>query len=296
MHPTRGDLQISMPREESLAVPPRRAQSSGMPETVSLRTEAHVAVVTLERMTMAPLFFAEIEAMFRALNADPQVRAVVIRGAGKAFSYGLDLPAAAQEMGQHFQGSTTAAPRMELLAILRRLQSAFDVIAACPVPVIAAVHGWCIGAGVDLIAACDIRLATADAKLSVREIKIAIVADLGSLQRLPRLIGQGNTRELAFTGKDVGAQRAKEMGLVNETFESPDALFAAASAMAAEIAGNPPLTVRGVKQVLEYGEGKSIADGLAYVAAWNSAFLASEDLGEAMVAFLEKRPPVFKGR
>jgi enoyl-CoA hydratase len=267
-----------------------------MPETVSLRTEGHVAVVTLERPTMPPLFFAEIEALFRALNADTQVRAVVIRGAGKAFSYGLDLPAAAQEMGAHFQGSTTAAPRMELLAIIRRLQAAFDAVAACPVPVIAAVHGWCIGGGVDLIAACDIRLATADAKFSVRETKIAIVADLGSLQRLPRLIGQGNTRELAFTGKDVGAQRAKEMGLVNETFESPAALVAAATAMAAEIAGNPPLTVRGVKQVLDYGEGKSVADGLAYVAAWNSAFLASEDLGEAMMAFLEKRPPVFKGR
>lgn len=267
-----------------------------MAETVSLRTEDHVAVVTLDRPTMPPVFFAEIEAVFRGINADPQVRAVVIRGAGKAFSYGLDLPAAAQEMGQHFQGSTTAAPRMELLAIIRRLQAAFDAIAACPVPVIAAIHGWCIGGGVDLISACDIRLATADAKFSVRETKIAIVADLGSLQRLPRLIGQGNTRELAFTGKDIGAVRAREMGLVNEVFESQEALFAAAKTMAAEIAANPPLTVRGVKQVLDFGEGKSVADGLAYVATWNSAFLASEDLGEAMLAFMEKRPPLFKGR
>ncbi len=208
-----------------------------MPETVSLRTEDHVAVVTLERTTMPPLFFAEIEALFRQINADPAVRAVVIRGAGKAFSYGLDLPAAAQEMGQHFQGSATAGPRMELLGIIRRLQAAFDAIAACPVPVIAAIHGWCIGGGVDLISACDIRLATADAKFSVRETKIAIVADLGSLQRLPRLIGQGNTRELAFTGKDVGAARAREMGLVNEVFADTDALLAAARAMAAEIAG-----------------------------------------------------------
>jgi enoyl-CoA hydratase len=269
---------------------------SRMPDTVSLRTEDHVATVTLERSTMPPAFFAEIEALFRAINADSNVRAVVIRGAGKAFSYGLDLPAAAQEMGQHFQGSTTAGPRMELLGIIRRLQAAFDAIAACPVPVIAAVHGWCIGGGVDLIAACDIRLATEGAKFSVRETKIAIVADLGSLQRLPRLIGQGNTRELAFTGKDVGAARAQAMGLVNETFATEEALFAAAKSMAVEIAGNPPLTVRGVKQVLDFGEGKSVAEGLAYVAAWNSAFLASEDLGEAMMAFVEKRPPVFKGR
>ena len=267
-----------------------------MAETVTLHVEDHVAVVTLSRATMPPVFFAEIEAVFRGLSVDPQVRAVVIHSAGKAFSYGLDLPAAAQEMGQHFQGSTTAAPRMELLAIIRRLQGAFDAVAACPVPVIAAIHGWCIGGGVDLIAACDIRLATADAKFSVRETKIAIVADLGSLQRLPRLIGQGNTRELAFTGKDVGAARAREMGLVNEVLEGREALFVAAKSMAAEIAANPPLTVRGVKQVLDFGEGKSVADGLAYVAAWNSAFLASEDLGEAMLAFMEKRPPAFKGR
>lgn len=267
-----------------------------MVETVSLRTEDHVAVVTLERTTMPPEFFTEIEALFRGISADPEVRAVVIRGAGKAFSYGLDLPAAAQAMGHHFQGSPTAAPRMELLAIIRRLQGAFDAVAACPVPVIAAVHGWCIGGGVDLIAACDIRLATTDAKFSVRETKIAIVADLGSLQRLPRLIGQGNTRELAFTGKDIGAARAREIGLINDVFEGPEALFAAAKSMAIEIAGNAPLTVRGVKQVLDLGEGKSIAEGLAYVAAWNSAFLASEDLGEAMLAFMEKRPPVFKGR
>ena len=267
-----------------------------MPETVSLHTEAHVAVVTLTRPTMPPLFFTEIEALFREINADTQLRAVVIRGAGKAFSYGLDLQAAAQEMGQHFQGSATAAQRMELLALIRRWQAAFDAIATCPVPVIAAVHGWCIGGGVDLISACDIRLATTDAKFSVRETKIAIVADVGSLQRLPRLIGQGHTRELAFTGKDIGAQRAKEIGLVNEVFDGADALFAAASAMAAEIAGNAPLTVRGVKQVLDFGEGKSVAEGLAYVAAWNAAFLASEDLGEAMMAFAQKRPPVFKGR
>lgn len=267
-----------------------------MAETLSVRTADHVAVVTLERPTMPPAFFAEIEAVFREINADPLVRAVVIRGAGKAFSYGLDLPAAMQEMGRHFQGASTAAPRLELLGLIRRLQAGFDAIAACPVPVIAAVHGFCIGGGVDLISACDIRLATADAKFSVRETKIAIVADLGSLQRLPRLIGQGNTRELAFTGKDVGAERAKEMGLVNAIFATTEALLVGAGAMAAEIAANAPLTVRGVKQVLDFGEGKSVAEGLAYVAAWNAAFLASEDLGEAMAAFVEKRAPVFKGR
>jgi enoyl-CoA hydratase len=164
------------------------------------------------------------------------------------------------------------------------------------VPVIAAVHGLCIGGGLDLISACDIRLASADARISLRETKIAIVADLGSLQRLPAIIGQGHTRELAFTGKDVTAARAKEMGLINEIHADRAALHEAAQAMAAEIAANPPLTVRGVKQVLGHGEGKTVAEGLAYVAAWNAAFLASEDLGEALQAFAEKRSPNYKGR
>jgi enoyl-CoA hydratase len=266
-----------------------------MPDHLSLHTADHIAVVTLERLTMAPSFFGEIEATFRALAADPSVRVVIVRAAGKAFSYGLDLPAALQVLGPHLAGGT-AESRMELLAYTRKLQASFSAVAACPVPVIAAVHGLCIGGGLDLISACDIRLATEDAKFSLRETKIAIVADLGSLQRLPRLIGQGHTRELAFTGKDITAVRAREIGLVNEVYASPEALQSAAQAMAAEIAQNSPFAVRGVKEVLEAGEGKTVAEGLAYVATWNAAFLASEDLGEALRAFLEKKKPSFQGR
>lgn len=266
-----------------------------MPETLSVRVADHVAVVTLERPTMTTAFFGEIEAAFRALAEDRTARAVIVRGAGKAFSYGLDLPAAFQELGPYFTGGT-AGVRLELLAYIRKLQGSFNAVAACPVPVIAAIHGWCIGGGLDLISACDLRLATEDAKFSLRETKIAIVADLGSLQRLPRLIGQGHTRELAFTGKDISAARAREIGLVNDVYASQEALFAAAQALATEIAHNSPIVVRGVKEVLDAGEGKSVAEGLAYVAAWNAAFLPSEDLGEALSAFMEKRKPSFKGR
>ncbi len=140
------------------------------------------------------------------------------------------------------------------------------------------------------------RLASRDAKLSLREVKVAIVADLGSLQRLPPIIGQGRTRELAFTGKTVDAAGAERMGLVNEVFDTHEALAEAAGAMAREIADNPPLTVRGIKDVLDFGAGKSVAEGLAYVAAHNAAFLASEDLGEALAAFMEKRAPRFSGK
>jgi enoyl-CoA hydratase len=159
--------------------------------------------------------------------------------------------------------------------------------------VIAAVHGRCIGGGIDLISACDIRLCSADAQFSVRETKIAIVADLGTLQRLPALVGQGHARELAFTGKDIAAERARQIGLVNDVYADEAELKKAAAALAREIAGNSPLTVRGVKRVLDFGQGKPAADGLSYVAAWNSAFLASDDLAEALSAFAEKRPPRF---
>jgi enoyl-CoA hydratase len=163
------------------------------------------------------------------------------------------------------------------------------------VPVVAAVQGWCIGGGVDLIAACDIRLASAEAQFSVREAKIAIVADVGSLQRLPAIIGKGHVAELAYTGKDIDAARAVAIGLVNHVSADPDAVLADARAMAAEIAANSPLAVQGTKAVLAAGENLSVAEGLDYVATWNAAFLASDDLVEAMTAFMEKRPGNFTG-
>jgi len=245
---------------------------------------------------MPPAFFSECATLFDELSRDEALRAVVIRGSGKAFSYGLDLKEAFAEHGTTLSGGGLAKPRSELRALIQSFQQAFTAIARCPVPVIAAVHGWCIGGGLDLISACDIRLCTRDAKFSLRETKIAIVADVGSLQRLPAIIGKGNMRELAFTGKDIDAERALAMGLVNQVCDDTDALALAATTMAEEIAANAPLTVRGVKQVLDYCEGKSVTDGLEYVATWNAAFLASSDLGEAVAAFAARRAPEFKGQ
>jgi enoyl-CoA hydratase len=266
-----------------------------MPDTLSVSVADRVATVTLREVTMPPPFFTEIEAAFRQLAGDAELRAVVVRSSAKAFSYGLDLPAAFQQFGALFAGGG-ARTRAELLAMIRRLQGAMNAVAECPVPVIAAVQGACIGGGLDLVSACDVRLASRDARFSVREVKVAIVADLGSLQRLPAIIGRGHTRELAFTGKTIDAARAERIGLVNDVLETREALDAAAAAMAREIAANPPLTVRGIKDVLDFGADRSVADGLAYVAAHNAAFLASEDLGEAMAAFVEKREPRFQGR
>lgn len=223
------------------------------------------------------------------------MRVVILRGEGKHFSYGLDLPAMAAEMGPLFTGENLARGRMRLHRRIVEMQGAGNSIAACPKPVLGVVSGWCIGGGLDLLAACDVRLCSADARFSLREVKLAMVADVGSLQRLPAIIGDGHTRELAFTGKDIDAARALRIGLVNDVFETPEALLAAARSMAGEIARNPPLVVQGVKQVLNYSAGKTAADGLAFVAAWNAAFLQSHDLAEGLAAFAERRPPRFKG-
>lgn len=161
---------------------------------------------------------------------------------------------------------------------------------------IAAVSGWCVGGGLDLIAAADIRLASADATFSLREAKVAIVADVGSLHRLPGVIGEGHLRELAYTGKDIDAARAERIGLVNDVHADQAAVLDAAHAMAREIAANPPLVVQGIKDVLDQPKAGRIADGLRYVSAWNAAFLPSEDLTEAIQAVFEKRPPEFEGR
>jgi enoyl-CoA hydratase len=242
------------------------------------------------------------------VGEDPDVRVVVIAAQGPHFSVGLDLKAMGSLLtggdgghnsggGNSGGGTPSAAVRARgARADILRLQDAITAVAQCPKPVIAAVHGYCIGGGVDLIAACDIRLASADAIFSVREAKVAIVADLGSLQRLPSIIGAGHVAELAFTGKDIGAARAKEIGLVNDVADDVDGVLKAAYELGAEIAANSPLAVQGTKAILAANEGRTVAEGLDYVATWNAGMLGSDDLVEAMTAFMERRPPNFTGR
>ena len=184
---------------------------------------------------------------------------------------------------------------MRTLGSIRSLQSSISSVAECPKPVVAAVHGWCIGGGVDLVSACDIRLAAADAVFSVRETRMAMVADLGSLQRLPLVLPLGRVAELAFTGRDVDAAFAERIGLVNAVYDDAKAVLAAAHELAEEIAANSPLAVQGTKEVLSAAHRGRVRAGLEYVAAWNAGQLRSHDLTEAVTAFFEHRPPRFTG-
>ena len=277
---------------------------------LSIEQDEAVATVWLDRPearnAMGEDLWRDLPRAMTAVGGDTTVRAVVIAAKGPHFSVGLDLKAMGSTLAGGFEEAaggagrsappSTAARARGARAEVLRLQDSISAVARCPKPVIAAVHGYCIGGGVDLVAACDIRLASADAVFSVRETKMAIVADLGSLQRLPAIIGPGHVAELAFTGKDISAGRAKEIGLLNDVAADAEGVLKAARAMAAEIAANSPLAVQGTKAVLTANEGRTVAEGLDYVATWNSGMLASDDLTEAVTAFMEKRPPKFTGR
>jgi enoyl-CoA hydratase len=276
---------------------------------ISTERRGHVGILWLDRArsrnAMAMSFFEQLPEAMAGFSSDGDTRAVVIAARGPDFSIGLDLKAMAELLtppktsdasNDGAKPASMAARAVAARSSILNLQESITSVARCPKPVVAAVHGYCIGGGVDLASACDIRLASEDAVFSVRETRVAIVADLGSLQRLPRIVGRGHVAELAFTGKDITAQRAKEIGLVNDVFAHADDVQESAISLAESIASNSPLAVQGTKAVLRASEDKTVAEGLDYVATWNAGFLQSDDLVEAMTAFLSKRAPHFEGR
>ena len=268
-------------------------------KALEVRRDGFVAEVVMKGPgkgnAMGPEFWAECPEVFARLSKDDSVRAIVLYGEGPSFTFGLDLKAMMPVLMPHLGPPNLAKQRTALLDLILDLQRSADAIEACRKPVIACLHGQCLGGGIDIATACDVRLASADANISVREVRVAMVADLGSLQRLPRIVGQGITRELAYTGKDIDAQRALRVNLVNDVYPDKPALLEAARTMAKQIAENPPLVVAGIKEVLDFGERSQVRDREKFVAVWNAAFLASSDLAEALAAFVERRPPVFKG-
>src|SRR5579872_3920963 len=234
-------------------------------EVLTIERDGPVATLWLDRPearnAMGPPFWDDLPIAMAELSDERAVRCVVVAAKGPHFSVGLDLKAmagllagggdpadgAASAAGDGRKPASAGARAFATRPGILRLQQAITAVAQCPKPTVAAVHGYCIGGGVDLIAACDIRLASADAIFSVREAKVAIVADLGSLQRLPAIISAGHLAELAFTGKDITAERAREIGLVNDVSGDAEGVLKAARALAGEIAANSPIAVQGTK-------------------------------------------------
>lgn len=262
---------------------------------LKVEKEGYVAWLILNRPerrnTMTFEFFDDITRLFGEFDADPEVRVVVIRAEGKSFTAGLDLVAA-----QAFLGDGSAPYRDWLRRKIMEFQVSMTAVEKCRKPVIAAIHGHCVGGGVDLTSACDIRIASRDALFSIKETRIGIIADIGTLQRVPYIIGQGWFRELALTGRDFTAEEALRMGYITRLCDDRDALYREAAELAEEIAGLPPLAVQGVKEVANYSRDHGIQQGLDFVAQRNAAVVPNEDMLEAVSAFLEKRTPHFKGR
>lgn len=257
---------------------------------VEKRLDEQTAVLYLNRPeklnAMNWPFWRDLAYVVGDLEKDPAVRAVVIAGRGKSFSVGID---AFEFFVNNQEAVTGATPenREKFHELIIQMQEGFNRMAQGNNIYIAAVHRHCIGGALDLIAACDLRLASKDAVFSLRETKIAIVADMGSLNRLPQIIGQGATRMLAFTGRDIAAAEALRIGLVNELYENQDDLMKAALGLAAEITGNSDNAVRGAKKILNYMENHSVEDGLKYVAGWNAAFFNASEVQKSFLRSME---------
>jgi enoyl-CoA hydratase len=263
-------------------------------DVIEVERRQHVATIWLNRPDKLNAFnqamWSALPAAIEELELDGDTRVIVVAGRGRSFTAGIDLSDLAG-----FPVGSDVAGRVNVYREIKRLQASFTALADSPLPVIAAIHGHCIGAGVDLITSADIRLAAADTIFSVRETRIGMVADVGTMQRLPRLIAPGHVAELTLTGHDITAAEAERIGLVNHVYPDQEKLLEATFALADEIAANSPLTTRGIKQVLRAGANRSVDEALDYMALWNAAFLNSNDFAKGITAAAQRRPPHFEG-
>uniref|UniRef100_A0A8C2WVG6 Delta(3,5)-Delta(2,4)-dienoyl-CoA isomerase, mitochondrial n=1 Tax=Cyclopterus lumpus TaxID=8103 RepID=A0A8C2WVG6_CYCLU len=244
-----------------------------------------------KRNAMNRAFWSEMVECFNEIAGDPSCRVVVFSAAGKVFTAGIDLMDMAGDV-LNPEGDDTARVAWNVKKIIAKYQETFTVIEKCPKPVVVAIHGACVGGGVDLITACDIRLCTQDAWFQVKEVDIGLAADVGTLQRLPKVIGSRSlVNELALTARKMFADEAKSSGLVSRVFADKDAMMAAALEMAEEIAGRSPVAVQGTKINLVYSRDHSVAEGLDYMATWNMSMLQTQDVMKSAQAAMEKKSP-----
>jgi enoyl-CoA hydratase len=263
------------PREDAAA-------AGGVPafETLDVAIDAGVATVSLNRPdkanSMSATMWTDLQSCFEWIDDEPTIRVVILAGNGKHFCAGIDLamfsdiaPREKKEAGR---------VREQVRRNVLKLQDNLSAIEKCRKPVLAAIHHTCIGGGVDMVCCCDMRYGTEDAYFAIKEIDLGMTADVGTLQRLPRLIGDGMVRELAYTGRKLGAAEARELGFLNRVFPDRDALMAGVTEIARQIASKSPLAVRGSKEMILYARDHSVADGLNYIATWNAGMLSQADL------------------
>ena len=269
-----------------------------------VETKDKIAHVRLNRPdalnTMTREFWGELPRIINQISDEGEARAIVLSSTGRHFTAGMDIgvfTGGGMAMGGQASGGQESTEmgrqRANVRLAVLHLQETFSCLEKARMPVIAAVQGGCIGGGIDMISACDMRYATADAFFCIQEINIGITADVGTLQRLPKIIPEGIAREMAFTGNRIPAQRAREVGLINEIFEDHDALLEGVTKIAAGIAERSPLAVWGSKEMINYARDHTVADSLNYIATWQTGMFQPTDMLEAFKAKGEKREPVY---
>ena len=302
------ELAVALQALPAAATPTSSPAATGTPsaaagvnqmtyKTLTVTLENHVATVRLNRPEKANAMNAdmwqEIRQAFRWVDDTPEARVAILEGEGKLFTAGIDLEMM-MGVGALIQNDCEARMRENLRRLILDMQDTLSSLERCRKPVLAAIHGSCIGGGIDLVTCADMRYCSLDAVFSIKEIDLGMTADVGTLQRLPRLIGEGMARELAYTGRRFSAAEAREMRLVNTVFDSREALQAGVRELAATIAAKSPLAIRGTKEMITYARDHSVADSLNYNATWNAAMLLGDDIQEAMMASMGKRQPEFK--
>ena len=263
----------------------------------SVEIADHVAHVRLNRPeamnALNRAFWNELPAIIRDINDHARARVIVLSSTGKHFTAGMDLSVFTDpEAGVGRPSDSDRATAMEAFRYhVHYLQNTFSCLDEARMPVLVAVHGGCVGAGVDMISACDIRYCTSDAFFVIQEINIGMTADVGTFPRLCKLIPEGWVREMAYTGRRLPAARAKEIGLVNEVFDTHEALLAHVMETAREIASKPPLAVAGSKVMVNYARDHTIKDALDYIAVWQTGMFSPQHMMESFAARQEKRAP-----
>ena len=264
--------------------------------------EGHVAHLKLCRPeafnSMNRAFWRELPALVDGLDAEAEARVIVLSSTGKHFTAGMDL-AVFDGIGQGPVGGASEAHELGRVRSGMResvffFQEAFNALERARMPVIAAVQGGCIGGGVDMISACDMRYCTEDAFFCIQEINLGLTADVGTLQRLPKIIPEGIAREYAYTGRRMPAMRAQEIGLVNDVYPTQQAMLSDVLEIAHEIAEKSPLAVWGSKEMLNFSRDHSVQEGLQQIATWQSGMFFGQDMAEAFKAKQEKRAPKFE--
>jgi enoyl-CoA hydratase len=258
--------------------------------------EHKIAQVFINRPEKANAFnmetWIEMQTIFVTLSQSEEVRVIILAGIGKHFCAGIDLELL-MSISQYQKIACSGKRSEKIRKLILTLQQTITAIEKCSKPVLAAIHNGCIGGGVDIAAACDMRYCTEDAYFTIKEIDLGMVADIGTLQRLPKIISTGMAAEMAYTGRKVFGPEAKEIGLVNSCYPTKEALMEDVMQIASTIASKSPLSIRGTKDVLHYSKEHSVDDSLNYMSTWNAAMLLSADLTEAFKATMEKRSPKF---